>query len=354
MYIIGVMSGTSLDGIDFCYFKIDESTYDFEIIKAQTYPYPKEWQMKLKLAAQQTKQEVALLNAEYSNYLNREILKFIKTENIENLDLIASHGHTVWHNPKSGFTLQIGNLPTVSKEINVPIVGDFRVQDVRLGGQGAPLVPMGDALLFSDYDFCLNLGGFSNISYKRNGERLAFDICPVNTLLNYYSEKYFSLPYDKNGEIARSGKIYQSLVDKLNALPFYKQSHPKSLGIEQVNEWFIPIIETFSLEPKDLLASLVEHMAVQIANVLDTNIGKRLLVTGGGAYNQYLIEKLSFLASHIEIIIPPSEVVEYKEALIFGLLGLLKWQDKTNVLASVTGAKHNHSSGVLFLNGTLL
>ncbi|WKS94684.1 anhydro-N-acetylmuramic acid kinase [Riemerella columbina] len=350
MKIIGIMSGTSLDGIDFCYVDLDTEIYQFDILKAQTLPYPQEWVSILASASEQSPEEVARLNLTYTAYLNEMIHRFMATHQIKDLDLIASHGHTIWHNPNAGYTLQIGNLDALNQGIKVPIVCDFRVQDVALGGQGAPLVPIGDRLLFSAYDYCLNLGGFSNISFEVQQQRIAFDISPVNTLLNYFSEQGFHLPYDKNGDLARQGAPHPALIAQLNTVDYYQEQPPKSLGIESVKSIFIPMIEAFidenKIAAKDVLASLVEHIAIQISNVLPKNESpKRILVTGGGAYHQYLIEQLQHYATPHQIHLPSAEIIEYKEALIFALLGVLRFQNKVNVLASVTGAKTDHSSG---------
>lgn len=351
MHLLGVMSGTSLDGIDFCYVEMNATTYAFNIISAETYPYPKNWEKILKSASTKSAIEVKGINVNYTQYLNEQIHQFIRSKNIKTLDLVASHGHTIWHKPSEGFTLQIGNKQALSKGFNIPVVCDFRVQDVKLGGQGAPLVPIGDQLLFSDFDYCLNLGGFSNISYEgSNRKRLAFDICPINTLLNHYTELYFEKPYDHQGHLARKGRVDAQLFNALNQIEYYQKRPPKSLGIEQVQAIYRPLIESFNTQPHDILCTLVEHMAYQIAKVLTLahTQPRKVLVTGGGAYHQFLIERLQYYAQPNDIVIPNTYLVEYKEALIFALLGLLKWQGKNNVLSSVTGAKHDHSSGVIY------
>lgn len=342
------MSGTSLDGIDFAVvdFQLINGEWNFQMNETQTYSYSKAWFEKLKFAAKLPKIEMENLNNEYTFYLNQQINRFIDEFKITNLDAIASHGHTILHNPKEGYTLQIGNLPELKNGFDVPIVCNFRVQDVQMGGQGAPLVPIGDRLLFSEYDFCLNLGGFSNISYEKDGARIAYDISPVNTVLNFYANQ-LGLEFDKNGDIASKGNINFELLEFLNANEFYQKSFPKSLGIEFVFNEVIPIINPFDLEVKDVLATYVEHIAIQIANVLKIKIGK-MLVTGGGAFNTFLIERIKKRNPNIQIIIPNAEIINYKEALIFAFLGVLKLNNINNVLASVTGAKQDHSSGVIF------
>jgi anhydro-N-acetylmuramic acid kinase len=273
-------------------------------------------------------------------------LDFIQKNDIQNIDAVSSHGHTILHQPQNGFTLQIGNLPEIATLINQKVVCNFRVQDVRLGGQGAPLVPIGDRILFSEYDYCLNLGGFSNISFEQNNQRIAFDISPVNTVLNFYANK-LNLDYDDRGKISKSGKVNSDLLKDLNDLDYYKKTFPKSLGIEFVKEIVLPLIEDHSISIEDKMHTFTEHIAVQTAFILSNKKGE-LLITGGGAYNDFLIERMQFHLPNIEIIIPDAKTLEYKEALIFGLLGVLKLRNEINVLSSVTGAKNDHSSGVEF------
>ncbi len=234
----------------------------------------------------------------------------------------------------------------IAKIINQKIVCDFRVQDVQLGGQGAPLVPIGDRILFSEYDYCLNLGGFSNISFESNNKRIAFDISPVNTVLNFYANK-LGLDYDDKGKISKSGKINLELLNELNALDYYKKPFPKSLGFEFVKEIVLPLIENYSISIEDKMHTFTEHIALQTSLALPIKSGK-LFITGGGAYNDFLIERMQFHLPNIEIIIPDNKTLEFKEALIFALLGVLKLRNEINVLSSVTGAKMDHSSGVVY------
>jgi len=347
-FVIGVMSGTSLDGIDLAYihFTLSDDRYNYSILKAQTVSYSTAWVNKLKNAIQFSDSDLIALNKEYSLNLSTIISNFISVNKIEKLDFIGSHGHTIKHRPELGYTLQIGNLPEIKEHLLYPIVCDFRVQDVMLGGQGAPLVPIGDALLFGAYDYCLNLGGFSNVSFNIEGKRIAFDLSPVNTVLNFYSNK-LELPFDNKGLIARSGILNIKLLDQLNNLDFYNKTYPKSLGLEFVQSTIIPLIEGYDISIENKLRTFTEHVAFQIVKGLPTVSGK-LLITGGGAYNDFLIELIEKQANKLQIIIPDSLTIEFKEALIFGFLALLKYQNKINVLASVTGAKHDHSSGVIY------
>ncbi|NEW80658.1 MAG: anhydro-N-acetylmuramic acid kinase, partial [Gelidibacter sp.] len=261
-------------------------------------------------------------------------------------DFIASHGHTIFHNPEKHYTLQIGNGPQITSITGIKTICNFRVQDVALGGQGAPLVPVGDELLFSEYDYCLNLGGFSNISFRKNHQRIAFDICPVNIVLNHYVAA-LNLEYDDRGTMASEGNIENNLLRELNSLAFYNDAKPKSLGYEFVVATIFPIIDKYNLSLKNILSTFVEHIAIQISKKIDSDSGKTMLVTGGGAFNTFLIERLQ---SHTktQLIIPQETIINYKEALVFALLGFLKDENKINCLKSVTGASKDHSSGIIF------
>ena len=345
--VIGVMSGTSLDGVDLAYIKFNNSgRWTFEIFQSETVSYSEEWLNKLKNAIHFNPTELEELNVAYTKLLASIISNFISKHNLTEIDAVCSHGHTILHQPQNGFTLQIGNLPIIRDLVNQTIVCDFRVQDVQLGGQGAPLVPIGDKLLFSEYDYCLNLGGFSNVSFNENGNRIAFDISPVNTVLNFYANK-LGFSYDDAGNFAKSGNINQDLLQQLNDLEFYALPYPKSLGMEFVNAKIFPLMNSYSIDVKDKLCTFVEHIAIQIANICSKPNAK-LFITGGGAYNRFLIERLRNYLPTTELVIPDDKTIQFKEALIFGFLGVLRLRDEINVLSSVTGASKNHSSGVVF------
>lgn len=339
------MSGTSLDGLDICYSKFtkNDSDWDFEILKCETIPYSSVWEYDLKNAIHLSSEKLLELNSEYGFYLGKKTQEFISKNNIKEIDLISSHGHTVFHQPKNKFTLQIGDGRAIKIKTNKTVVYDFRSQDVLLGGNGAPLVPIGDELLFSEFDACLNLGGFSNISLKRNGKRIAFDICPVNIILNEFSLK-LGKKYDENGDLARSGNIDENLLKEINNLKFYQEKAPKSLGIEWINDTIFPLIK--DQEQEDILATFTEHSALQIAKIFDEFEIKNVLITGGGTYNSYLIEKIK-AKTKTEIQIPEKEIIEYKEALIFAFMGVLRSLNLNNVLASATGSLYDHSSGLI-------
>ena len=345
--VIGVMSGTSLDGVDLAYLKFNcTDQWTYEILQSETVAYPETWVEQLKNAFHFSPLELEALNVSYTKLLASIIADFISKHQLVAIDAVSSHGHTILHQPHNGFTLQIGNLPLLRDLLPYTIVCDFRVQDVALGGQGAPLVPIGDELLFSEYDYCLNLGGFSNISFNENGSRIAFDISPVNTVLNYYASQ-LGLPYDDGGTIAKTGTIHAELLAQLNGLDFYARSYPKSLGMEFVQETIFPLLHSFTISVPDVLATFVEHIAIQIAAFCKPNT--KLLITGGGAYHTFLMNRLQHHLPKVAITLPDDKTIQFKEALIFALLGVLRLRNEVNVLASVTGASHNHSSGTVYL-----
>ena len=345
-FVVGVMSGTSLDGIDLAYIHFKkEGNWSYKIICAETVAYNVKWETKLREAVGYSTSQLEDLNILYTQLLSEVINSFVEKNQLKNIDAVCSHGHTILHQPENKLTLQIGNLAALAQLINQNVVCDFRVQDVLLGGQGAPLVPIGDQLLFSDYTYCVNLGGFSNISTTLNNERVAYDICPVNIVLNHYIQKT-GVSYDDKGILASSGEVNQLLLEKLNDLKFYKESAPKSLGLEWVKSMIFPLIDACQLSVKDVLRTFVEHIAIQIGSVLTKN-KSTVLVTGGGVYNLFLMERI-MLHSNSQIVIPDPELIENKEALIFGFLGVLRLRNEVNVLASVTGAEKDHSSGKIF------
>ncbi len=347
--VIGVMSGTSLDGIDLAHiiFHRLENRWLYQIKETKAVPYTEDWVSRLKKAVDFSQEELEKLNKDYTLLLGNAISDFIAANQLKNLDGVCSHGHTILHQPQNGFTLQIGNLPKIAKLTNQKVICDFRVQDVEYGGQGAPLVPIGDRFLFPEYDFCLNLGGFSNISFEQDGKRIAFDISPVNTVLNFYAD-ILGYEYDNKGTIARSGNISEPLLQELDSIDFYTKAYPKSLGYEFVKTTVLPMMEKHTISTEDKLRTFVEHIAIQTSLAVPKKTGT-ILATGGGAYNEFLLERMAFHLPEITFKVPDGKTVEYKEALIFALLGVLKLRDEVNVLASVTGAKHDHSSGKIFL-----
>lgn len=344
--VLGVMSGTSLDGLDLAYCElVKEKNWTYKILSTVTIPYSEKRKKILANAHTLKGDELVSLNAKFGKYIGEECKKFILEHQLSP-DLVSSHGHTVFHQPQKGFTLQIGNGANILAETGINVICDFRMQDVALGGQGAPLVPIGDQLLFKDYDSCLNLGGFANISAQTKNDRIAWDICAVNVVLNHYASQK-GLEFDKDGELARSGNLNDQLFSDLESISFYKESAPKSLGREWIEEGLMHILNRYHISSEDILHTYVCHIAKQIGSSIDHMKSKDVLITGGGAYNGFLISKIkeNTLAN---IVIPDDNTVQYKEALIFAFLGVLKWRNEINVLSSVTGSKHDHSSGVIY------
>lgn len=346
IFAIGLMSGTSLDGIDLVYVKFLKNEYSFfEIIHAETVSYTAEWKLLLQQAIHFSSDALLDLDVVYGKHLGSVLADFISNYKITEIDFIASHGHTVLHQPEEGITLQIGSGVEIAKITQQKVVSDFRTQDVKLGGQGAPLVPIGDELLFSKYDFCLNLGGFSNVSFKKESKRIAFDICPVNIVLNHYANK-IGLEYDVDGSIASEGELNRSLLEKLNTLAFYNKEAPKSLGLEWVQQEIFPLIDAIEEDVASVLRTFVAHIAIQISKIIKDS--DSVLITGGGVFNSFLIQEIQNY-SNIKIVQATDTLINYKEALIFALLGVLKIDNQINCLKSVTGAHKNHSSGVVCL-----
>jgi anhydro-N-acetylmuramic acid kinase len=347
--IIGLMSGTSLDGLDICCvdFWKSKDTVLHEMICTKSVSYPNDFQKRLKQAINFDAAELRSLSLEFARLMSREVILFISEYALKGtIDCVASHGHTVFHKPEKGITVQLGDGALMADLLNLMVINDFRIGDVKLGGQGAPLVPIGDRLLFSDYQACLNLGGISNISFERKGERIAFDISPANIPLNYLMMDELGLNYDENGDLARSGEIIPALLKDLNQLAFYRKKPPKSLGIEWMESDLFPVLQKYKEhELANRLATIIRHESIQIAKVLNENKIKNVLVTGGGVFNSFLIEQLSIYSDSL-VEIPEIKIINFKEALIFALLGYLKMNDEINVLSSVTGALKDSCAGI--------
>lgn len=388
------MSGTSLDGVDLAYcvfgeernkvykdfkdlkekeererpsFSSGNCCWVYEVREAVTVPYPETLSQKLAQAMSLSGYELALLHNELGRFIGMQVKAFM-ADFAEEVELIASHGHTVFHRPDLGMTLQIGSGADIAAVCSKPTVCDFRTLDVALGGQGAPLVPIGDELLFGQYDICLNLGGISNLSYRENGQRKAYDISPCNIVLNQLARQ-LGQEYDADGAIAQSGHIDTLLLEKLNQLDYYQQSGTKSLGREWIDDQFFPILEQCQLSIPDQMRTVCEHIAEQIANACnsvgvkspDSNDGtgnyemegcnntrcRTLLITGGGAHNAFLINLIRE-KFHGQVIIPDDKTIDFKEAIIFAFLGFLRANGLPNCLASVTGSRQDSCGGAIY------
>ena len=347
---VGVMSGTSLDGLDlaFCEFRFENSRWNYQLLIAETIEYSDALKDRLKNAVNSSGLELALLNSDYGHFSGREIQKFIEKNQLE-IDLVSMHGHTIFHQPEKKLTLQIGDGAAVASYVKCPVVTQFRTIDVALGGQGAPLVPIGDKWLFNSANFRLNLGGIANISFTEHEKTTAFDICVCNMALNFLSP-----PYDENGHIAASGTLNPELLKQLNDLDFYKKQPPKSLGFEWFENEFLPVLcrgGKSSAPTEDKLYTVCEHIAEQISKIVNaqSNVAeKTMMVTGGGAKNSFLMSRIKqHCWCKIEEVNPL--IIDFKEALIFAFLGVLRLCEETNCLADVTGAKHDNIGGCVHL-----
>lgn len=346
------MSGTSLDGLDLAYCHIwhigDRWQYDIKETKSVSYD-PK-MRDKLKNSIYLSADELLIFHNSYGAWLGEQVRTFVSGNNLE-VDLICSHGHTTHHQPQKGITFQIGSGQHLANTCGLKTICDFRTNDVALGGQGAPLVPIGDRSFFGEYDFCLNLGGIANISFEKDGERIAYDIGLANMLLNHITQP-FGLAYDKGGRLARSGKIGPELLKKLDALEFYRLPFPKSIGYEWFVKEVVPLISISGESMENLLHTAVHHICGQIVAQVLAHAQKpvsTLLVTGGGTLNDFLVEILQKkLGDKVQVVVPPRILVEYKEALVFALMGVLRWEGKVNCLRSVTGATRDCTGGVVY------
>ncbi|MBT3424704.1 MAG: anhydro-N-acetylmuramic acid kinase [Bacteroidetes bacterium] len=343
--VLGIMSGTSLDGLDLalCSFQKEDESWSFKIIKAQTYEYDSVWREKLGQCSLLSSFDLLQLDKNFGFYIGKKVNAFLKNTKYKP-DLIASHGHTVFHQPEKGITMQIGSGELIAANCGIQTISDFRSLDVALGGQGAPLVPIGDQKLFSEFDYCLNLGGFSNISFNEKGKRLAYDICPVNIAIN----KLYP-PFDADGLAGRSGILNKKLLYELNSLSYYSMPYPKSLGREWFEGKFFPIFHAYDIPTEDKLRTLYEHIAMKVKMAVSNNMEGSMLITGGGTHNAFLVELIAEKFQG-QISIPELEIIEFKEALIFAFLGVLRLRNEINTLASVTGAKADSSGGLIYLH----
>ncbi len=347
---IGLMSGSSLDGLDiaYCKFVKQNAEWNFEILYHQCVPYEQDWLEKLENLDQSSAREYVAINYNYGTYLGQVVNTFIQEFNLPNkVDFIASHGHTIFHEPKIGYTCQIGDGRRLAEYCKIKVINDFRNLDIVRGGQGAPIVPIADKLLFSDFKYCLNIGGIANISIKEKDNILAYDICPANQILNYFARQK-GQPYDKDGVYAATGDSDEEILDKLDQIDFYNTAGPKTLSNQFSKEIVIPILENADITIEDKLATALEHIAKQIVRHLKTSSDDdKMLITGGGALNNYLVERLKLL-SNIEIVLPDEKIINYKEAVAMAFMGVLRLENQSNVLASVTGASKDSIAGEIF------
>lgn len=358
--VIGTMSGSSLDGLDIVFAELEETggKWNYTINNAATYAYNNEWQLRLAGASALNAYDYLRLHGDYGKYTATVINQFIDEYHLHHrIQLIASHGHTVFHAPQQGFTSQLGCGATIAASTGINVVSDLRAIDIALGGQGAPIVPVGEKLLFSEYDLLLNIGGIANISFKKNNGYTAFDICPANRILNLLASSQ-GKAFDEDGNMASVGTINADLLQQLNELDYYKKQAPKSLANSFGVEVILPIIESYDLPVYDALRTYVAHISKQVVDavqqlsfIANETTPVQLLVTGGGAFNQFLVNELRLQLAplHVNVVLPSAEIINYKEALIMALLGILRWREENTTLASVTGATRDSIGGAVWM-----
>lgn len=365
-HAIGLMSGSSLDGLDICYVEFtstsvnsEQTTVHYKILQADCIEYSAEFRERLRNAANLSAFEFAKLHTEIGKYFGELTNDFIRSNKLEKIDFICSHGQTVFHQPNLGFTAQIGCGAQIAAQTNCKVICDLRTSDIAYGGQGAPIVPIAEKYLFPDYKVFLNIGGITNIAFhksegkneRKSAEKIiAYDVCAANTVLNYLA-KQKELDYDKDGKLARSGTVIQSLLIELNEINFCQQVAPKSLGSEHVYEDWIPLFDKYDDSIEDKLATMVEHIAMQISNQVKSeikNLKSEMLISGGGAFNSFLIERIQQHNS-LRVVVPDTFTVQYKEALAMAFIGLLRILELPNCLVSVTGAKKDVIGGAVYL-----
>jgi anhydro-N-acetylmuramic acid kinase len=357
--VIGIMSGSSLDGLDIAFAEFEESRgkWSFEIKAAQCKQYNNEWLDRLQNATSLSAYDYLLLDTAYGQYIGEQVNRFIEEFDLHHkVQLIASHGHTTFHVPARGMTAQLGDGAAIAAATEINVVSNLRAMDVAFGGQGAPIVPIGEKLLFGEYSFYLNLGGIANLSYKSNHDYIAFDVCAANRVLNMLA-KAEGKQYDEDGAIAASGKGYTPLLTRLNALSYYSLPHPKSLANDFGTDVVFPLVQAFDLSNADKLRTYTEHIVMQIVYSIQKVTANsdikntKLLVTGGGTFNAFLVKRLAeaLQTFQIEVIVPDATVINYKEALVMGLIGVLRWREEYNVMRSVTGARRSSIGGAVWI-----
>lgn len=345
--VIGVMSGTSNDGIDLaaCGFQKNNHGYEFQLLASAFFKYDDVWKNRLNAVREKDAEFLFETDVALGNLIAKHVLEF-QDKNDFAAQIISSHGHTIFHNPNQGYSVQIGCGATIAAKTGIKTVNNFRQLDVALGGQGAPLVPIGDRFLFGDFDACLNIGGFANISYESQGKRLAFDISPANRVLNQWSQ-ILGFEFDESGKLGKQGHVNQNQLETWNNLSYYQKEKPKSLSEEWLNGHFYPNISK-DLSTIDLLATAYAHMGVQIGKVISEQKFQNCLITGGGAYNEYLLEKIKSEAPYCKLILPDKKIIDFKESIIFAFLGWLRVNKAHNTLIEATGASATCSSGVIW------
>jgi len=345
--VVGLMSGTSLDGLDIalCSFTLSGGAWRFELEHTVTVAYSATWKKRLSGAHLLSGQELTQLHGAYGLYLGQTVKKFLSNVRLKKPDFISSHGHTIFHQPANGFTFQLGDGSAIYAASQIPVVCDFRTLDVFLGGDGAPLVPIGDQLLFSKYDVCVNLGGIANLSFEKQRRRRAYDICFVNMGLNWLAQKA-GKDFDRDGAQAATGKINQALLKSLIELSESKNGKRRSLGREDFEKSFQPLLDDDRLPLEDRMRTFSEMIGKMVGEAIQETRGKKVLLTGGGAHNTFVRNRIAAHAGGATLVKADDQIINFKEALIFAFLGVLRVRGQVNVLRDVTGAVTNSCSGV--------
>ncbi|XOV92460.1 MAG: anhydro-N-acetylmuramic acid kinase [Bacteroidota bacterium] len=345
-HVIGIMSGSSLDGVDFCHATLTHGAeWTFRILSTYTKEIPEDLKDSLRKSDQLSGHDLNLLDITYGEWIGQQLKEFMPKDTP--VDVVGFHGHTVFHEPNQKLSLQLGNGQMISQISGLEIVDDFRTKDLLLGGQGAPLVPKGDLSLFPEYQGWVNLGGIANVTIKKNEKIHAWDIAPCNQVLNFFAQK-LGAPFDKGGRLAEKGSLDISWLEKIQGLSYFKLQPPKAMS----NQWVVEqLLKEEGVDAGNALHSFVEFLSDEIAQSISQFLSKddRVFFTGGGAHNKYLMSKISekLTRNGIQIVIPSSEIIDHKEALIFGFLGILRKLNLPNTLGIATGASHDTIAGVL-------
>ena len=367
--VIGLMSGSSLDGLDIAFAEFQEQggKWTYEIKASACYIYDEDWKNRLQQATSLSAEDYQLLHTAFGQYMGERVNEFIEDQQLEyQVALVSSHGHTTFHVPAKKMTAQLGDGAAIAAVTKLPVVTDLRAMDIAFGGQGAPIVPIGEKLLMDDYDYFLNIGGIANIS-RNSDPYIAFDVCPANRVLDMLANEAGE-PFDNGGAMAASGSVNHQLLEKLNTLDYYQQPAPKSLANDFGTGIIYPLIKASSCSIPDALRTYTEHIVMQLVHAIKGTKDKsypganpvenhkpqttdlKLLVTGGGAFNRFLVKRLEeeLKSLSIEVVVPDANLVSYKEALIMAFIGVLRWRQEYNVLSSVTGASRNSIGGALW------
>ena len=358
--VLGLMSGSSLDGLDLVFCEIEAADEpDFtvthsEILVAETVPFSEQWQVRLKNLPEQNALTFAKTNTYFAHY-TADLVRGFCIKNKVKPDFIAAHGHTIFHQPENFLTVQIGDGAALAAKTGYPVVCDFRTHDVALHGEGTPLAPAADRWLYPGYDFYLNLGGIANISCKVDDSFVAFDTAPANQVLNALAN-LTGAEYDANGALADAGQVDTDLLNAVNTLPYFSEKYPKSLDNSWIKNQVLPLYFSAEISLKDKIRTAVEQTAGQTAvelkrvtvreNISQEN--RKMLVTGGGAFNGFLIKRLRALCENTEIVLPSDLIINFKEAALMALLGVLRVENQPNCYASVTGAKYDSVGGAIY------